>query len=494
MRNILFILTCGIYCLSVISTLHATPERPAVRSVTFSQAAQLAIEASAELRHARSSRSLMEGVWRWGLRAYFPRVSISVSENDRLQQIGSDSFIKNYSLNIDQLLWDGGRTSMTRNLERTELELTSSRLVRMAAELAESAIAAYRNILSSRAILEIRNSTLAILEEQCRIINEEVQLGLTLRTDLLNAELNLADSRIEISLIQLELTEMERQFYELLGLESMPILTERVDTGRSSALQIALAASESNISSAAATLAREQNPDLIEARHSITKRQAELSYVSNLWIPSLRLTANAGIGGQNYPLTRFNWSVGLNIDFSSPWFQNRFNVQAGFEPVSLGHNFFEQSDRTAMVQNSFTPLPDPAAGFGRRQAALALAFERERYNTFLERTGRLAAIAVERIIFADQRRLLALEAAALGEERRRIEETRLNLGQITRIRLMETLIEQTQREIAVIQAATALLEAERDLERFLDIEPGELTGFAQVFSATFQSAAPGRQE
>jgi outer membrane protein TolC len=266
----------------------------------------------------------------------------------------------------------------------------------------------------------------------------------------------------------------------------VPVLTERVDTGRSSALQLALSATAS---SAAAALAREQNPDLIEARHSITKRQAELAYVSNLWIPALRLTANAGIGGQNYPLTRFNWSLGLSIDFSSPWFQNRINVQAGWEPVFSG-----RGDRTAIVQNSLTPLPDPAAGFGRDQAALALALERERYNTFLERTGRLAAIAVERILFADQKRLLALEALALGEERRRVEETRLNLGQITRIRLMEILIEQTQREIAVIQAATALLEAERDLERFLDLEPGELTGFAQAFSAAFPSAIPGRQE
>jgi hypothetical protein len=43
---------------------------------------------------------------------------------------------------------------------------------------------------------------------------------------------------------------------------------------------------------------------------------------------------------------------------------------------------------------------------------------------------------------------------------------------------METLIEQTQREISAVQAAISLLEAERELERFLDLRPGELAMFA----------------
>jgi hypothetical protein len=133
-----------------------------------------------------------------------------------------------------------------------------------------------------------------------------------------------------------------------------------------------------------------------------------------------------------------------------------------------------------MLQNNMTPLPDPAASFGRNQAALALALEREKFITFFEQVGRIAAAAVEKCILAEQRRLLTIEAAALGNERLHIEEMRLNLGHITRLRLMEVYIEQTQREIAVVQAATALLEAERELERFLDLEPGELALFAAL--------------
>ncbi|MCL2442093.1 MAG: TolC family protein [Treponema sp.] len=454
-------ITIIIFCLCIFTASVLFANNP--DTLTFAHAAELAVAASVELRHARSSQAVTEGAWRWGLRAYFPRMSITVSENDRLQQFGSDSFIKNYGLSLDQLIWDR-RITMARTIERMELDLTSSRLNRMAREIAESAIAAYRNVLLSRVILEIKKAALTILEEQRKILNEEIQLGLALPVDLASADISLAEAKLDISLLQLDLAEIEKQFAELLDLDTLPTLTEKVDINRSIALPLP---------AVAASLAREQNPDLTEAGLSIIKRQAELRYASNSWIPTLRLTGNFGISGQRYPLTRYNWSVGINIEFNSPWFQNRLGAQAGWEPISSGQN-----DRTAMVQNSFTPLPDPASSFSRNQAALALSIEQENYNTILERIGRIASNAIEKCALAEQKRLLSIEAAALGYERCRVEEIRLGLGHITRLRLMEILIEQTQREIAVVQAATALLEAERELERFLDLEPGELSLFA----------------
>ncbi|MDR3020181.1 MAG: TolC family protein [Treponema sp.] len=458
MRKEIAILIC--LC-SLVSIVGADSNR----TLTFSEAADLAIASSAELKHSRASQALMEGAWMWGLRSYFPRLSISASENDRLQQIGPDSFIKNYGIGLDQLVFDGGKTTMARNLERIELNIYSSNLNRMASEIGESAISAYRSVLSSRAILEIRKSALTVLEEQRRILNEEVLLGLALPVDLATADINLADTKLGILSIQLDLTEMEKQFAELLGLNSLPELTEKVDVNQSLSFPTSTSTVANTTATIVAALARERNPELVETRFSITKKQAELKYASNTWIPTLRLSGNFGLSGQDYPLTRYNWAIGLNIEFTSPWFQNQFGAQAGWEPPH---------DRTAMMQNNFTPLPDPASGIGKNRARLALAIEQEKYNTIIEQLGRIAHNAIEKCALAEQKRILAFEAAALGVERCRIEEIRLELGQITRIKLMETLIEQTQREIAVIEAATALLEAERELEKFLDLKPGEL--------------------
>jgi len=436
------------------------------QTLTFAQAAELAVLASVDLKFSRSSQEIMEKMWLSGIREYFPRISFNISENDRLQALGVDTFMKNYSIGFDQLLFDGGRISMSRKVEKTELLLSSSRIDRMESDIAEAAISAYRSILSSRAILEIKNAALGILEEQINILGEEVQLGLALPVDLVSAQINLADAKLDIYSLQLDLTEIEKQFADLLGLDILPVLTEHVDIYRSSALPDVFVAAE---------LAREQNPDLIEARFSVSKRSAELRYLSKSWIPTIRINGNFGLSGPRYPLTRYNWSIGINIDLSTPWIQNRFSASTGWEPLSD-----EFTDRTAMVQNSFSPFNDPVSGYGKRQARLALNLEQEKYNTAFEHIGRIASNAVEKCALAEQKRKLAFESAAIGAERCRIEELRLSLGQITRLKMMEVLIEQTQREIAVVQAAIFLLEAERELERFLDLKPGELGKFAAL--------------
>jgi len=447
-------------CVFINSAVYANENVFKYRSLTFAQAADLALAASSELKHTRASQAIMEGAWRWGLREYFPRVNLVVSENDHLQKIGADSFIKNYGLNVDQLVWDGGKTSMARKLEQIELKLSSSKIDRMASEISEAAIFSYRNILSSRAILEIRKAAVLVLEEQRHILSEEVALGLALFVDLAYMDINLADSRLNINSLEIDLGEMERQFTELLGLEVLPELTEKIDIKRSIALPKPAVAS---------ALAKERNYDLIEARYSITKKQAELKYISNTWIPTVRLAGSFGVSGQYYPLTRYNWSVGLNIDFSSPWFQNRFGFQAGREPPYV---------TTAMIQNNFSPLPDPVSGIAKNQASLALALEQEKYGVVLERLGRMTANITEKCVIAEKKHKLTLEAEVLGAERCHIEKIRLGLGQITRVQLMEVLIEQTKREIASIEAAVVLLEAEREMERFLDLKPGELAIFA----------------
>ncbi|WP_461247112.1 TolC family protein [Treponema sp. R6D11] len=466
MRNMICFCVCALIAVSVCAAAYANDKNPP--SLTFAQAADMALAYSAELRQARSSLALREGMWRWGLRAYFPQISLSASENDRLQMIGADSFVKNYGISLDQLLWDGGRTSTARKLERMELNLLSGGLNRMSLEIVDQTLSVYRNVLSSRTILEIKKSALVVLEEQRRILNEEVLLGLALPVDLAGADVNLSSARLEIISLQLDLTEMERQFAEILGLDVLPVLSEKIDVNRSISLPFAIAVGN---------LAKERNPDLTDARFSITKKQAEVKFASNSWIPSLRLTGNFSLTGQRYPLTRYNWSVGINIDLSGPWIQNRSSAQAGWEPPY---------DRTAMAQNNLVLLPDPASAFGVKQAQLALALEREKYNVLFERIGRVAANAVEKCALADKKRLLALEAVRLGTEKSRIEEIKLGLGHITRLELMETLIEQTQREVSAVQAAIALLEAERELEKFLDLMPGELAKFAASAGATQQ--------
>jgi len=439
------------------SGAHATG---AGRSLNFAQAANLAVSASPELRNAYGEYAIQQQAWSLGVFKFFPRFGLSVSENDRLQELGPDSFVKNYSVNVDQLLWDGGKTSMERSLQRMELTAAFKRLDRMAAEISETALAAYRGVLSSRAVLAIREASLETLAQQRRILANEVALGLALPVDLAEADLTLASAKIEIISLRSDLAEMERQFAELLNLDILPELSETVDIRRAALLPA---------QNAAHALALERNPDLSDARLAITKRQAELKFAARAWIPSLRLQGSFGLSGRSYPLTRYTWSVGFNIELAGPWLQNTFGAQAGWEAPH---------DRTAQLQNNTVPYPNPQAGLSKRQAEQVLSLEQEKYRLAMDRLGRTARRGIEKCAMADTMRSLAVDSIALAAERLRLEEIRLSLGQITRLELMEAMIEYSSKEITAVNAAVSLLEAERELERLLDLEPGELPHFA----------------
>jgi outer membrane protein TolC len=430
-------------------------------ALDFAGAAGMAVAASEDLKHEYANLAIQEGAWIWGRRAYLPKLSISISEDDRLSMTGPDSFLKSYSVNLDQLVWDGGRISMSRKIEKAEMKLAGSRLEQMAAEIAEDAIDAYRQVLSARTIMEIREKARESLEEQRRILSREIELGLALPLDLAEADITIAEAEIELLSLKLDLREAEERLAESLGLERLPVLSEKVDTGRSPKLPSP---------ARARSLAEAGNPDLSAARYSVERRKIEARYANLSWVPSLRVTGSAGLNGRQYPLTRYNWSVGLTVDFSSPWVSGSFGASAGWEPPY---------DKTARLQNTATPLPDPASGFSAKSAALSLSLEHAKYNAVLKEAGRMAENGVERCVFLERKRVLTLEALELEGERYRLSELKLELGQLTRVELMDARLDYAAREVAAVEAAISLLKGERELERILGLKPGELSAAAE---------------
>jgi hypothetical protein len=108
-----------------------------------------------------------------------------------------------------------------------------------------------------------------------------------------------------------------------------------------------------------------------------------------------------------------------------------------------------------------------------------LAAERENFNRVVERLGREAAIQTATLRLTEQRRAAAVEAMNLGAEKYRLDEVLLSLGRITRLELMERRLEYAAKATAAAEAAVAVLETERALERFIDLPPGSLEAFCR---------------
>jgi hypothetical protein len=126
-----------------------------------------------------------------------------------------------------------------------------------------------------------------------------------------------------------------------------------------------------------------------------------------------------------------------------------------------------------------TPIPDPASGFSAKAAALSLSLENAKYRAVFKEIGRTAENGVERCVFLERKRVLALQALELESERYCLSELKLELGKLTRVELMEARLDYAASEAAAVEAAVSLLKGERELERILGLKPGELSAAAE---------------
>ncbi|MDR2601130.1 MAG: TolC family protein [Spirochaetaceae bacterium] len=424
--------------------------------ITFKDAANLAIAASYELKNEKALQEINKSVWRLGWRAYLPKFTLQASEDDRLYEYQADSFQKNYTISVDHVLFDGGKLASSRKLEFAGLELGESRLGTASGEVVEKALSTYRDILTSREIISIRKTGYETLNEQRNVLKKEFELGIAVQTDIDEADISIDEARIEIEFLELEINEMNEQFLNLLGLETYPVLSEKIDVYRSVILpdleKIVFAALE-------------RNQNLKNALLSIRQKKEAARFAAFSWLPVLRATGSFSVGGKQYPLTKYNWSLGISMEFAGPWLNGSSSITAGVQGKDA---------KTARLSGSFVPAPDPAASMSVKAARLALAYEQKKYAGALEQIARTVKTARENCLLADKKRRIALEAGRVAKNKRNLYVLKHDLGQITSLELMDAQTMLIQKEIAVIQAAVGLLEAERALESLLDLQPGEL--------------------
>jgi outer membrane protein TolC len=204
--------------------------------------------------------------------------------------------------------------------------------------------------------------------------------------------------------------------------------------------------------------APENNPTVLQAALAVRQKEEEAKFARLSWLPTIRASGSFSLSGEHYPLTRHNWSVGISVEFSSPWFQSKLAGSTGYEGWT---------DQNARLSGSLTPVPDPAAHLSARSAVLALSLEREKYQTTIVQLGRAVSNAAALCALAEQKRALSVEAKKLVKEKLKLAWLKHDIGQITSLELMEAQNECIAKEIQAVESAIALLNAERNLEKLM---------------------------
>jgi outer membrane protein TolC len=448
-------------CLAALALSLGARANPEARGgLSVREAAALAVSRSEELRFGE--RRLVEEAHalKLGYRAFLPQLGLKYSDSSEVELNSGDSFQKSLSASLEQPLFDGGRALAALKVSREDLRAGRAALVR---NRREAAVEAYWAVQEKRDELASSRAALEASAAERRIVEKEVELGRAREYDLSEIRLSEIELRADAANLSLEASQAERLLAQSLrlGKAGLPELSDGIDVGYDG-----VDFDPARLSAFAAS----RNPALLESRINQDRKAAQANAAQFSWIPQISLNASYGVGGRDFPLTQASWSVSLNLTFQDPLVSG----SSSFSPSSSS-----QDEWASAGAASLDLFPDPKALTDRALSRLEAVAARTAYRRALAEVGPSFIDLAKEYGMKRELRALGAERLSAAERAAALSRARVELGQATRAELVSAEMAVGKARLGLIRAAASLLKAERELESFMDIEPGSFARIAK---------------
>ncbi|QBY02573.1 transporter [Rhodophyticola sp. CCM32] len=201
----------------------------------------------------------------------------------------TDTTTNSLSLVTDLLLFDNGNRRHLTEAAREAVLSTRQSLIALEQQVLLDGVTAYMNVWRDIQVVQVRESNVRVLTQQLRAARDRFEVGEDTRTDVAQAEAELATSRSNLATArgQLEISQelfilaIGRPSHGLVGPGALPDLPD----------------TETD----ADHLARQQHPQIISLQHEVRSDELSLAAARSDYGPSISLRAEAGesFGGTN---------------------------------------------------------------------------------------------------------------------------------------------------------------------------------------------------
>jgi outer membrane protein TolC len=423
----------------------ATPGAEVTR-LDIEQAVIRALRSSDELKFARLDYHYEIYRYDLSLRDFLPALTLGYTQDDAVAYYAPDSHLKELSVGIDQLLHAGGARIYERRILAEQLRIRSAMIEEMEKELRLEVMNRYVEIIKLGLQVAILGEGLSMARDQVLIAAEELKLGEITRLDYVDIELAVQDLEIELAVLEQEQDLLEFELKELLHIPMVNTL--ELTGGINPDFRGMLPREDAQYY---VDHALEHNLDLRKLSAEITAQSDAVKAARRSWLPRMSTQMELSVAGEDFPLTEPGFSVGVNLDFSTPLVPFRTGITAGTRraeerslglssSAELGENLLEwQSLRIARIGLQKTQTEMRTA---RRAVEHSIQQQIRRRSFFLE-TLRL------------EEKKLELQA-----QRRSIEALMLEIGEITRLEYLESGIELTRQRIDQLSRIVSLFQME----------------------------------
>lgn len=408
-----------------------------------------ALRSSDTLHYARLDYNFEIARYRLQLRDFLPDITVGYSRDDAVAYYAPDSHLRKISVGVSQLLYIGGARIHERRALADRLQIRQHGIVELEKELRLEMVNRYVEILKLGLQIGILEESLARGKDQLVIAGEEMRLGEITDLDYIDIELAVQDLEIELAVMKQEEDILAFELKDLLDLE--PTITIELTGVINRQFRGMLEVQDPRFY---LSYARQNSPDFKQGAAEVAFRRGELQQARRSFLPRVTANLELSVSGEAFPLSEPGYSLGVNLDFSTPIAP----LQAGFttggragEDRSLG-----MSSTAALAENLAARQTFRSARIGVHKAETEMEELRQNLDHailhLLER--RLNVLDSLRL---EERRLV------LQERRRTIEALMLEVGEITRLRYLQNGIELARQQVEQISRVVALFQLEAAL-------------------------------
>lgn len=196
------------------------------------------------------------------------------------------------SLVASLLLYDGGASRLDREAAKETVLATRQQLVSIEQQVLIRAVSAYMSVYALRDLVDLRENSLRLLQEELRAAQDRFEVGEVTRTDVAQAEASVAFAQSELATAQGDLQQGIEEYVNVVGRQpgplapppNLPQFNASVESARASALQ--------------------GHPDIIGAQHRVAAAEINILRAEATLNPTISAFGSLGLtedfGSSNY--------------------------------------------------------------------------------------------------------------------------------------------------------------------------------------------------
>ncbi|MBM9576369.1 TolC family protein [Leptospira sp. 201903070] len=245
---------------------------------------------------------------RW--RDLLPTLGLNVTRQKYIIQDSSDYIYNAILLNVDQIIYDGGKKKLDLDIAKLEETLTREDFKITSSKVKLEVQKSFINTLVALAKVALNKKSVERAKEQLRLAKLESKLGFTTQIQVLSVASRLQE--IEFALVK-SINEYLKAKNDLKLAMSLDYISEIEIEGNLLTdfyIQNPEFKKEKLIQNA-----QNERSEILKIKINNKKLAKERELAENAWIPQVSVGGSYGRTGVNYPLQNDTWNVNLKVTF-----------------------------------------------------------------------------------------------------------------------------------------------------------------------------------